>query len=513
MTRILLKRCLVVLLLFCIILGSVSCGEKTEGGQTPENKGDTIMKAEDFAGYSIIRSDTAKGSESKISVGLRKAFSELAGVEVFVKTDWLEGDDSVVPTEILIGKTNREQSSAFAAQCEAKGADCGYGMLDGKVVLWGRNDSALISCAEKFKADILGTEPFMTEGEASVPTLSEGCAYYYTCADKLLLADGSTPKSSLRNNILWGVNGHNKAHVPYTEDNTEDIIRLAAEMGSTIYRINYNPTNTEMLSYINGIIDLCHSYGMQVMMCMDWMGGTVEEITEHMTYMAENLKDRVEYFQIFNETDIWAAQTDEGTFYNASDWTGTKKDYYNPERVTICIEKVRAAVDAFHSAAPDAKLVINIGYRHYPILDWYVEAGIDWDIIGIDWYDLEGYSITKFLKSMEKRFPDHDLMICEFNIAANNGKYEEAEQSRWLKTFFDEMNRYDSSRLKAVIIYELLDETFIQTDDKWAGEAHFGIVNTGKDGSIGEPKEGYRTVQEMLTGGVCSTKTVYTRLP
>lgn len=40
--------------------------------------------------------------------------------------------------------------------------------------------------------------------------------------------------SELKDTILWGVNGHNRGHAPYTDDNTEEIIRLAAELGYII---------------------------------------------------------------------------------------------------------------------------------------------------------------------------------------------------------------------------------------------------------------------------------------
>ncbi len=40
--------------------------------------------------------------------------------------------------------------------------------------------------------------------------------------------------SELKDTILWGVNGHNRGHAPYTDDNTEAIIKLAAELGYII---------------------------------------------------------------------------------------------------------------------------------------------------------------------------------------------------------------------------------------------------------------------------------------
>lgn len=502
-------KTLCLILFACISF--TACGVEGVPGIEKQTE-EQFICPEDISDYAIIRSDFAGKDETAISVDLKQAFASAGYNDMAVRTDWIENENSVSEKEILMGNTNREESAEFSAYCEARSADCGYGLRNGKIVLYGKTVELLKCCEEKMKADLLGTAENLVLGETETPKLTEGSSFLYTCTKKMLLEDGSKPVSSLRDDILWGVNGHNKGHLPYTEENTDDIILLAAEMGSTIYRINYNPVDEAMLGYINSVIDRLHAYGMQVMLVLDNMYGTVEEISERMTYIAENLNGKVEYFQIFNETDIWCSLKDDGSFYNVSNWTGMTEEYYNPERVAICVEKVGAAVKAFRETAPDAKLVINIGSRHFPILDWYVKAGISWDIIAIDQYDLTTWNTPSFLKEMEERYPEYDFMIAEFNYPANSGKYVEEEQAYWLETFFKQMNDYGSSRLKAVIAYELMDESVIQTDESWNGEAHFGIVNTGDNGKPGTVKQGYRTLQNLLCGGICSEQTVFQRI-
>ena len=169
-----------------------------------------------------------------------------------------------------------------------------------------------------------------------------------------------------------------------------------------------------------------------------------------------------------------------------------------------------AATETFRRVAPDAKLVINIGSRHYPMLDWYVEAGIDWDIIAYDIYDLDLWNHADFFAEMEERY-GKPYMVAECNYPANSGKYVESEQANWLRLFIEQMNNVNSVKLLAVIIYELMDESTIQEGDKWNGEAHFGIINT-LNGKPGEPKEAYRTVQKLLCGGEAEIKRVYEKI-
>jgi len=306
---------------------------------------------------------------------------------------------------------------------------------------------------------------------------------------------------ALKQSILWGVNAHNNQYKAYNDQNTDEIIRLAADLGSTIFRINDNPTSPGRLAYIRNVIRQCHARGMQVMLAMDWFAGSVEEIVHRMTVIARELKDEVEYFQLFNETDCWAAckdKEDGGGLYDITDPTGQTPGYFNPKRVPIAIEKMKAAADVWHKEAPNAKLVINIGARHYPMLEWYRDAGITWDVVGVDIY--EPWDYHAFFRMLEEKFPTCDMMVAECNYPANNGPYKEEDQAAWLREFILTMNEYDSDRLKAVIVYELLDQPNIQPTDKWEGEAHFGLVHVDPDLTITTPKPSYYTVQKLFKG-------------
>ncbi|MCI8388322.1 MAG: hypothetical protein HFE63_07665 [Clostridiales bacterium] len=460
-----------------------------------DTAGDTPVEVElpDFSQYVIVRSDYSTSDEAALSVTLKKHFSSYSGIELKLATDWDTDSSTAQACEILMGKTNRSEYDQFVSMLKNPEESCAFGMVGEKLIFYAATIEGMQEIVDKFAADILGS--------GSPSPLTDGSVYEYTYSKILKQVNGEEPMSILKDTILWGINGHHKGFPVYSETYQEEHIRLAAELGSKIYRINYNPTNDEMLVYINKIIDRCHEYGMQVMLVLDHFEETPEEIAKRMTFVAENLADKVEYVQIFNETDIWCSKTDNGGYYNITNWTGMTQEYYNPERVAISVERMRAALTAFRNAAPDAELVVNIGSRHYPMLDWYIEAGLEWDIIAFDIYDLNTWDHAEFFHEMEERYPGYRFMVAECNYPANNGPFTDEQQAQWLTSFIKMMNDYDSERLIAVIVYELMDQPNYEKDCKYNGEAHFGLVNTNPDYSPGEPKPSYRAVQKLFCGG------------
>lgn len=313
---------------------------------------------------------------------------------------------------------------------------------------------------------------------------------------------------ALKKSIKWGVNGHNKFSYPaYAGENAEKSLELAAELGCTIYRINYRPKNAEEVAYIRDVIHKCHALGMEVMLVLDYGMNWGKEflkdpdkLVSEVTYIGENLKDVVDYFQMFNETDIWCSGV-EGGYYNLTDPTGQTPGYFNPERVEIAVSLMKLALPALQAAAPNVKTCINFGVRHYPILDWYIEAGLKWDIIAIDNYEIWDY--YEFFHFLEERYPTYDLMVAECNYPALWGPYDDPDQkeAEWLEMFLNKMNDYDSDRLKAVFVYELLDQPEYEIKKgSYHGESHFGLVSLNDDNTIKAKKPAFDVVKKLYRG-------------
>ncbi len=300
----------------------------------------------------------------------------------------------------------------------------------------------------------------------------------------------------LSDKVLWGVNAHHRGFVAY-RDNQALAVRLAAEMGSTIYRINCNPTSDEEIAYVRGVAADCHARGMQVMLVLDRFRIPLEDVEHNMTFTAANLKDDIDYFQIFNELDCWCYRTDDGSLYNPqADPTGQTEDFYNPARKAYVMERMGKAVHIFRRLAPEAKLVTTVACRHFPAVDWCFEAGLSFDIVAFNIYEPDLFDHAAFFNKMAQRYPHSDFMITECNHPASKGPYTEQQQADTVERYCKMLQEFP--RMKAVMIYELLDEPILQKDDVWEKEAHFGIVNMVDATTAGEPKEAYHRMQKLL---------------
>ena len=312
----------------------------------------------------------------------------------------------------------------------------------------------------------------------------------------------------LREDRLWGVNGHNSGYAAYKAQNLDQILQLAADMGSNIYRFNYNPVDMNGINYVRNIVNKCHALGMEFMLVLDNYGGSTQDIANRMAFTARHLGDEIEYFQIFNETDIYCSKADNGGLYNASDYTGISRDYYNPRRVAEMVAKMKAALTAFKAENPTGKIVVNFGRTHITMMDFYIEAGLEWDVMAIDNYEVwndRGWDYYDYFRDWEARYPGYEFMIAECNYPYLNGMATEQQQLQWLDTFLRKMNDYPSDRFLGVIIYELLDQPDYEKQlGRYHGESHFGMVYTDANNNPAQPKPAYYHVQKLLgvyTGG------------
>ncbi|MBE6768937.1 MAG: hypothetical protein E7549_08565 [Ruminococcaceae bacterium] len=306
----------------------------------------------------------------------------------------------------------------------------------------------------------------------------------------------------LRDDRLWGINGHHKGYAAYKEANEDEILQLAADMGCNIYRFNYNPVDMNGINYVRRVANKCHALGMQFMLVLDNYGGSTQDIANRMAFTARHLGDEIEYFQIFNETDIYCSKSDSGGLYNASDYTGISRDYYNPRRVEEMVAKMTAALTAFKAENPTGKIVVNFGRTHITMMDFYIEAGLSWDVMAIDNYEVwndKGWDYYDYFRDWEQRYPDYEFMIAECNYPFLNGMASEEQQAQWLDTFLRKMNDYPSDKFLGVIIYELLDQPDYEKQlGRYHGESHFGLVNTDANNNPTTPKAAYYHVQKLL---------------
>lgn len=307
-----------------------------------------------------------------------------------------------------------------------------------------------------------------------------------------------------RQDFVWGINAHNKWHPSYPEEQLEQQMRLAAELGVQIYRFNCNPEGED--PYFEKVVDTCCRYGMQFMLVMDDSGPApdsegyaaeqesvyIDRLVRRAVDAATRYAGRIAYLQIFNEVDI-------PCLVHGTDGDGRPLAQFSQEWLQVYARRIKAVNDAVKAANPAIKTVVNISYKHSGLFDYLstYEGGVHFDVMGLDWYSEMG-DLHEMLTYMD-RYPQKEILVCEINLWSG-GQDNEAERTAYLQDVMRIAFDHPSSKVKGLIFYELMDETALQPEGSdYNREAHFGLVSYTADNRIGEVKPAYTAIQQAIT--------------
>ncbi len=307
------------------------------------------------------------------------------------------------------------------------------------------------------------------------------------------LPASAAPSLSGRSDFLFGITGHPRHYEAYPEEYLQQQIRLAAELGSDIYRFNYVPSQSlEEFEYLDKVVAYADAYGMKLMLVMDAAVGDADAIRDNARLIAKRYKGKIPYYQAMNEQDnasILGPHVD-----------GSQKEHYDQMKLSRNIANIKAMCEGLREGDPDAEIVVNFAYVHYYFLDALIEADVPFDVIGWDQYSNAGLDVTKNAvpKILSYGKP---LIVCETNLYDGRIDNAEAERIQWLEDYMDYLYNYDSDLIRGFIIYELLDEPVYELQTPEAGyESHYGLVECGRNGVIGKPKQTYYEVQKWWGG-------------
>ncbi len=498
-----LLRCLALLLCTAFVaapvLGCTPTNDREipSGDNTPPATESLLTIADvELARFCLVRDEYADEKTKALCVDFRDRLNRLYSADIKLTTDYIGKEEQPSPYEIVLGKTNREDAPALPDADSA--IIC---VKNGRLFLRADDPAQLEALFDTLIDQILTDK----NGEVIPVSFREGYMKEYKGSIALVRNDGGQTKTDAAfSDFSYGVTGHHKGYAAYPVSQLETQIRLTAELGVTIYRFNYNPVSDEDFAYMHRVLDLCDAYGLDMMLVLDDHGGSVEEIAQKHENIAKRCKGRIAYYQIFNETDVYAMHKEDGSIYHQPVGTGESIAQFNPARVSEITEKLRASIAVFRENDPDAKLVVNFAFKHYAIIKAFVEAGLEWDVLGVDWYsDMESNEpLASFLPRVQTELPDFEYMICECNIWAHNA-YTEEEQAAYLEAFVLSLADSDVKNLTAIIFYELLDEPAYNN-----GESHFGLIKNDMNGTPQDKKMAYGVIQSWLCGGEVSAKTV-----
>lgn len=311
-----------------------------------------------------------------------------------------------------------------------------------------------------------------------------------------------------------GVNIHCVDNPSYRLETLEEQVALIARLGVKFVRLGHLEVD---LDYSDKLMLLLKKYGIKVMMvyCADIKTDPdeLETLSETLAmlltrYNGENGRGRIDYVQIGNETDIGLHEAKKsGTGRDPADY------FIDPVAEDPTIPNLKTAKVFFDTlfavvrkTNKNVKTCINFCYTNYGMVRWFQDQGVDFDVVGWDWYYSSVTSNPEITAQMcdelHYYFPDKEMIVCETNIDTRQlsdgikaGTKDHEDPHNWdgLLAILDVM--VEKNYFQYIAAYELLDEC-LRSDN----EAFYGLVNTDSSGMIGQPHPIYYDLQKRFGG-------------
>lgn len=341
-----------------------------------------------------------------------------------------------------------------------------------------------------------------------------------------------------KNDFLMGVNIHPIGSAAAYTYKQYSAIFDAKNLGSNIIRIDGLPvskdftTNLEFTAddefakacdYFKTVGDVAATKGMQVMLVANAFGYYIhkeyknnsdsnsytvdqvklEEIEEHFTALATNLKGSIKYYQLGNEMDE--------VYYKENLLSGSGENFnqgYNAEKVRAAAVAINVARKAIKAVDPDAQVGVNFGYYHTGFIHGLKTVDCDpetegtqtleLDYIGMDFYSnmvkdslLSSKTYTNVIEDLAKY--DEPIIVCEGNVTAeswdDNGENVTYDASAdWLADFVTYC--YNNDDVAGFIAYELYDQPALSEKERF-----FGLIDKN-----GNKKDTYTVLQQLFGG-------------
>ena len=330
--------------------------------------------------------------------------------------------------------------------------------------------------------------------------------------------------TEMPSNLLIGMNIHRWGPPCFSYDKSvfEQNIDTCKSMGTEIIRYNNSFRGENALSDVLLVADEIKKRDMKIMLVIDDCKWQDREITgeigdlsayyeEYMFNIASSLKGRIDIYQVFNEMDVAAMHGDIANIILPGK-DGREKGEYDCVLWKRAAAAVKGALKGIKKGDPDAKTSINFSWWHTALIYELYNEGCRWDITGIDWYSdcEEVSSIESLIKDLRANIPKSDLMICETNFwmhpmkrdpeekreALKDRETRNEDQAAWVDGFIDKLVGLEEPKLKAVIFYELLDESFFERNKGgYYGESHFGFIECNENGGNQVKKPAFYTLE------------------
>lgn len=306
----------------------------------------------------------------------------------------------------------------------------------------------------------------------------------------------------------WGVTMRPNSLGNYQPESWQKQIKRALTLGAGWARIGWDYENADPFKRNDEVINALTTNGVRTLLVIEQdpkQEGKVDNYKDGYDdgfKIADHYKGKIKFYQMINEG---GAQSIKGPTMN-----GQTADQYDEEKYKVVSEYLKGLSDGIAKADPEAWRIVSISYTHTGYLDKLVTDNIQFDMIGIDWYDWmgpiaekkmdDGQMFTDKLKSYNK-----PLNFMEINAvpsgATKNSKSKKIVDEEKQSDFISETAQWackNQDYVKGLYVLELIDNVNNPNDNA----EYFGII-PGKrvEGGAyvpGEPRKAYYTYQNVI---------------
>ena len=298
----------------------------------------------------------------------------------------------------------------------------------------------------------------------------------------------------------WGVNVNPSPVRNYSLEMWIKQMKYVTDLGSGWIRLVYDAKVSNRLEIYDEMVNDANKRSIQVLLSLDstepvqTISNPYDDGYKVASEVAEHYKGKIKYYQILNEIG--------GTVVKGPEFGGEEESDIDNQKYTQVKEWSKGAITAIRKIDPNAYIVIDSFWTHYKAVEMLIRDGIEFDILGWNWYsDMkmmgdkkleDGSLLTEKLKSFEK-----PIILAEVNGAPVNGRVNEENQAKFIKEMADWA--YNSGIINGFYVHELVDIAPTATRK----EGFFGLIKYKKssDGgyTYGDPKKAYEIYKELIT--------------
>lgn len=302
------------------------------------------------------------------------------------------------------------------------------------------------------------------------------------------------------NSFVWGVTARPHAINKYNTKDWTKLVGYAKDLGVNYVRLNWESDVRDPMKFNKATISEIEKQGMKPYVVITQTGDMTKSADPYTDgynrayTITKAVKGRVDYYQLENEITSWSLK--------GAEFSGDKADQYDETKSQKIIQWLKGTNAGVKAGDPEAKTVVAGQWIQYSFLQMIADGGVDYDIIGWDWFsDMgliqdnkldDGSNIMDKLKTFNK-----PIMLVEVGQRPDGSTMDQDKQAKYISDMAEWA--HGSGLIKGFFAFELTDG--IPVSAKIPIEV-YGLVeakrlSTGKGAIVG-PRKAYATYKDII---------------